>query len=185
MGKLTLVLGGARSGKSTYAENLAHACSGRVAMIATAQALDDEMAARIAAHRQKRPADWITLEIPTGVGKSLLNNPLQADLIVLDCLTLLVSNLALFASPDVDNPDETAVASLIQAEVEQIQSAIRTSSADWIIVTNEVGLGLVPPYPLGRIYRDWLGWANQRLAAAADEVVFMLAGIPMKMQKPD
>lgn len=183
MGKLSLILGGARSGKSTYAEKLALSCPGRVIFIATAQALDEEMVSRIAAHRQKRPSDWTTLEIPSGVGKTLLENPPQADLIVLDCLTLLVSNLALLAAPDVDNPDDLAVAALVQAEIDQLMTAIRTTPAEWIIVSNEVGMGLVPPYPLGRIYRDWLGWANQRLAAEADQVVFMIAGIPMRLEK--
>lgn len=185
MGKLTFILGGARSGKSNYAEQLALSCGGRVVIIATAQALDEEMTERIAAHRRKRPESWTTLEIPSGIGKTLLNNPLDADLILLDCLTLLVSNLSLLAAPDLDNPDELAVAALVQVEIEQLQTAIQSTSAEWVIVSNEVGLGLVPPYPLGRIYRDWLGWANQRLAAAAQEVIFMLAGIPMKMQKID
>jgi len=182
MGKLTLILGGARSGKSTYAEKLAGRRSGNVIYIATAQALDEEMAQRIRAHQAKRPGAWQTLEIPHGVGRALAENPPQADLIVLDCLTLLVSNLALLASPDVDAPDEPAVAARVQAEIEQLMAAIQNGRADWVVVSNEVGMGLVPPYPLGRIYRDWLGWANERLATIADPVIFMVAGRGMRLE---
>lgn len=185
MGKLTLILGGARSGKSTYAERLALRFGGQVTYIATAQALDAEMDERIRSHRAKRPDTWQTLEIPSGVGRSLNENPPVGDLIVLDCLTLLVSNLALLASPDVDLPDEPAVAALVEAEIGQLIAGIQTGAADWIVVSNEVGMGLVPPYPLGRIYRDWLGWANQRLAHVADRVVFMVAGRAMRLEPLD
>jgi adenosylcobinamide kinase / adenosylcobinamide-phosphate guanylyltransferase len=185
MGKLTLILGGARSGKSSYAERLAERSSGRVVYIATAQALDTEMEDRIRVHRSKRPDTWQTLEIPSGVGRRLAEKPVQADLILLDCLTLLVSNLSLLASPDVDQPDETAVAGLVTAEIEQLISAIQAGTAEWLVVTNEVGMGLVPPYPLGRIYRDWLGWANQRLAQAADTVILMVAGRAMRLEPAD
>jgi adenosylcobinamide kinase/adenosylcobinamide-phosphate guanylyltransferase len=95
MGRLTFILGGARSGKSTFAEHLASQRSDRVAYIATAQALDDEMAARIAVHRRERPASWQTLEIPAGIGKAMRSNPPNVDVIIIDCLTLLVSNLLL------------------------------------------------------------------------------------------
>jgi adenosylcobinamide kinase/adenosylcobinamide-phosphate guanylyltransferase len=185
MGKLTLILGGARSGKSTYAESLAMRKGSGVAYIATAQALDDEMRDRIAAHRQKRPASWKTIELSTGVGKALVSNPPPADVILLDCLTLLVANRLLESAPDVDQPDETASDANVREEVDQLLGAIQASPAEWIIVSNEVGMGLVPPYPLGRIYRDLLGWANQKLAGAADRVVFMIAGVPMHLRKAD
>ena len=186
MGKLTLILGGARSGKSTYAERLAERNSGRVAYIATAQALDEEMEERIAIHRQKRPDSWQTFEIPAGVGRALLKDPPKTEVILLDCLTLLVTNRLLEAAPDVDQPDEAAATDLVKGEIDDLLSAIQSSPAEWIVVSNEVGLGLVPPYPLGRIYRDLLGWANQRLAHAADKVVFMIAGVPMRLEvEPD
>jgi len=186
MGKLTLILGGARSGKSTYAEKLAVRNSGRVAYIATAQALDAEMQARIAIHRQKRPDSWKTYEIPIGVGRVLLDNPLQAEVILLDCLTLLVANRLLEAAPDVDQPDEAVATAKVESEIDELLMAIRSSPAEWIVVSNEVGLGLVPPYPLGRIYRDLLGWANQRVVSVAGKVVFMIAGIPMRLEaEPD
>lgn len=185
MGQLTLILGGARSGKSTYAERLATSRSPSVTYIATAQALDEEMAARIAAHRRKRLATWTTLELPTGVGAALLAHPPQAGVVLLDCVTLLVSNLLMQVCPDIENPNEAAAADAVQDEIRQLQAAIVTGPADWIVVSNEVGLGLVPPYPLGRIYRDWLGWANQQLALSAKEVYFMIAGLPMRLVPVD
>jgi len=188
MGKLTLLLGGARSGKSTYAEKLAARHSGPVVYIATAQALDDEMVQRIAAHRRKRPDDWQTLELPFGLGtgagasdSTAASAMAAAQVVLLDCLTLLISNLILRTCPDLDQPDEAAATAAVQAELERLEQAIQNSPADWIIVSNEVGLGLVPPFPIGRIYRDLLGWANQRLARRADKVLFLIAGIPMRL----
>lgn len=185
MGKLTLILGGARSGKSSYAEEMAMRKGSRVAYIATAQALDEEMQTRIATHRQNRPASWQTIEISSRVGQALLLSLPQADVILLDCLTLLVANRLLEAGPDVDQPSEVDSEHFVQDEIDQLLKAIHITPAEWIIVTNEVGLGLVPPYPLGRIYRDLLGWANQRLARAADRVVFMIAGMPMNLAREE
>lgn len=181
MGRLTLILGGARSGKSTYAEKLAARHGGRVAYIATAQALDEEMQGRIAIHRQNRPNNWETLEISSRVGQTLAKSPPQAAVILLDCLTLLVANRLLEVVPDLDQPDEAAAMDQVQKEIDELLAEIQSSPADWIVVSNEVGLGLVPPYPLGRMYRDLLGWANQRLARRANRVVFMIAGMPMRL----
>jgi adenosylcobinamide kinase / adenosylcobinamide-phosphate guanylyltransferase len=183
MKKFSFIIGGARSGKSIYAEQLAAQSSGRVLYIATAQPLDDEMEKRIATHRGKRPAAWETLELPTEVGKRLLAAHPQTDMILVDCLTLLVSNLVLQAAPDIDHPDEQAARTLVEAEINDLLNAIESIPAEWIIVSNEVGQGLVPPYPMGRVYRDLLGWANQRLAQQADEVVWMVAGIPVPVGK--
>jgi len=189
MGKLTFILGGARSGKSSYAQRLAEKHAGRVAFIATATPGDDEMAERILQHQKERPPGWGTLEIPFGVATALASaptggagaaNPMQADIILLDCLTLLVSNLLFQGSQD--EVDEGTAAARVETEISGLLGFIRGSRADWIIVSNEVGLGLVPPYPLGRIYRDLLGRANQELAASADEVVWMVAGIPVPIQ---
>ena len=181
MGKLTFILGGARSGKSRYAMQLAREHPGPVTYLATAQALDPEMGTRIARHRQDRPASWQTLEIPTQVAAHLQKQPPEGGLILLDCLTMLVSNLLLEAAGSEDQPDETRATRAIDAEVEALLGVIRSSPADWIVVSNEVGMGLVPPYPLGRLYRDLLGWANQRFAAEASEFFFMVAGIPMRV----
>jgi adenosylcobinamide kinase/adenosylcobinamide-phosphate guanylyltransferase len=177
MGKLTFIVGGARSGKSTYAERLAGQTSGHVLYIATGQALDEEMRLRIAAHREQRPIAWDTLELPAGVGARLLAQPPQAEVIILDCLTLLVSNLALQTAPDPDHPDEAAAVLKVQAEVTELLRAIEAIPAHWLVVSNEVGQGIVPAYPIGRIFRDLLGWANQRFAEKADQVYWMVAGI--------
>ena len=188
MGKLTLILGGARSGKSSYAERLATQHGGQVLYIATAQPLDGEMAERIANHQKNRPANWQTLEIPSAVGALLQSRTqpetLPAGVILVDCLTLLVSNLLLAVSSGVGEDltvDEEAATALVETEVAQLLEAVRSIPAEWIIVSNEVGLGLVPPYPLGRVYRDLLGRANQRLASQAEQVIFMIAGIPMHL----
>jgi len=176
---LTLVLGGARSGKSTYAEQMAAQNGGDVLYIATATASDDEMATRIQAHRAQRPANWRTLEAPTAVGDAFCASGANPDVVVLDCLTLLTNNV-LFTEPE-PIAKETAEAALGE-EIDALLAAYDGSQAEWIVVSNEVGLGLVPPYPLGRIYRDALGRANQRLAAVADAVLFMVAGLPMKVK---
>ena len=183
MGRLTLILGGARSGKSTFAQRLADNYAGNVAFIATAQAGDTEMAMRIAAHQRERPAHWITLEIPHGIAATWRSQALEVELAILDCLTLLVSNLVLQAAPEPDAPDEKHADVLVTEEIEALVALMRETSCDWIVVSNEVGLGLVPPYPLGRLYRDWLGWANQRLAAIADEVYLLVAGIPVPIHQ--
>jgi adenosylcobinamide kinase/adenosylcobinamide-phosphate guanylyltransferase len=179
MQKVTFIIGGARSGKSAQAERIAARDDRSVLYIATAQALDDEMRSRIAAHRQKRQSGWQTLELASDVGKHLLANRPQAEVIVVDCLTLLVSNLVLAAAPDLDEPDESAARALVEAEISGLLTAFKAVGAHWLVVSNEVGQGLVPPYPVGRIFRDLLGWANQRVAEKADEVIWMVAGIPV------
>lgn len=178
---LTFILGGARSGKSTHAEQLAGAYA-RVAFVATAQAFDDDMAARIAAHRAARPAHWTTIEAPHQVGRAITHAQSTGngwDVVVVDCLTLLTSNVLLTQPDPTDGP---GVEAAIRAEADELLAVYRASSADWIIVSNEVGLGIVPDNALARIYRDALGRANQRIAAQADAVLFMVAGLPMRVK---
>ena len=180
MGKrLTLVLGGARSGKSSYAQQLATERGQAVVYVATAEAGDGEMAARIAAHRAERPAHWQTIEAPHAVGAAIQSDAGEADVILVDCLTLLANNV-IVPLPESVTAHEAEAA--LNAEIEAVLNTYAASRAEWIIVSNEVGLGLVPPYPLGRVYRDALGRANQRLATAADDVVFMVAGLPLKVK---
>ncbi len=174
---LTLILGGARSGKTSYAQEQARRIGGDVLYVATAAAGDDEMRMRIETHRAERPAGWHTLEAPLRVGEALLlgSNQIRTEVIIVDCITLLVSNV-LLSFPE-DGPFE-GVRQQVQGEIEALLEAHSKIGGRWLVVSNEAGLGLVPPYPLGRIYRDLLGWANQTLARSADHVIFMLAGIP-------
>ena len=173
--RLTLILGGARSGKSSYAQSLAEERGKSVTFLATAQALDDEMTTRIQEHRRKRPPAWETLEIPLGI--SLHVEQIKSEVVILDCITLLVSNLLMQFVKD-DLVHEASFTQALQKEVDELIACIHTGRQDWIIISNEVGLGLVPPYQMGRVYRDGLGWANQQLARTADKVIFMVAGIP-------
>lgn len=173
---ITLILGGARSGKSSYAQRLAEESGKSVTFIATAQALDEEMSARIKKHRMERPAGWQTLEIPFGIASHA--QEVKSDVVVLDCTTLLVTNLLMRSVKD-DLVDEAPFTQAVQKEVDDLLTAVRAGKQEWLIISNEIGLGLVPPYQMGRVYRDLLGWSNQRLAGEADRVIFMVAGIPM------
>jgi adenosyl cobinamide kinase/adenosyl cobinamide phosphate guanylyltransferase/sugar phosphate isomerase/epimerase len=179
---LTFILGGARSGKSAYAQVLAHEYGGNVLYVATATAGDDEMKARIDAHRAERPASWRTLEAPLHVGTAIQQVLAQqpAEVVLLDCLTLLASNVILQMP---ENASEREASANLLAEVDTLLACWKSSQAHWIIVSNEVGLGLVPPYPMGRIYRVALGRANQRLARAADQVFLLIAGMPVKIKQ--
>ena len=174
--RITLILGGARSGKSSYAQSLAEAAGQSVTFLATAQPLDEEMSTRIQKHRGARPARWETLEIPFDIPSRV--QQIKSNVVILDCVTLLVSNLLMLFVKD-DFVDEPHFTGAVQKEVDELIPAIREQKQTWLIISNEVGLGLVPPYQMGRVYRDGLGWANQKIARAADKVIFMVAGIPM------
>lgn len=176
MSNITLILGGARSGKSSYAQSLAEGSDKSVTYIATAQALDNEMVARIEKHRAERPINWQTLELPLNVATHA--GQIKSDVVILDCITLLLSNLMMQFVKD-DYVDEEPFKLAMTKEVEELIAALRAQEQDWIIISNEIGLGLVPPYQMGRIYRDGLGWVNQRLAREAEKVILMVAGIPM------
>ncbi|MCL6431076.1 MAG: bifunctional adenosylcobinamide kinase/adenosylcobinamide-phosphate guanylyltransferase [Anaerolineae bacterium] len=178
--RLILVLGGARSGKSRLAEDLAMRLGERVLYVATAEAWDAEMAGRIAHHRRRRPEGWRTLEAPRDIGRALGEGAADADVVLLDCLTLLLSNLMLDLGED---PDEEAAAARLNSEVDSVLAAYELGRWSLIVVSNEVGWGLVPPYPLGRVYRDVLGRAHQRLAARADQVYLVVAGIPLDLKR--
>jgi adenosylcobinamide kinase / adenosylcobinamide-phosphate guanylyltransferase len=173
MSTIVLFTGGARSGKSTRAEQYAARLNAPVLYIATAQAGDDEMRDRIARHQERRPPDWHTLEAPTEVAAALA--ALEAKTVVLlDCLSLLVSNLLLAHE---DNPEHP-----IEQEIGALLTIVRERDLTLVAVTNEVGMGIVPAYPLGRVYRDLLGWANQRVARAADDVYMVVCGIPVELK---
>jgi adenosylcobinamide kinase / adenosylcobinamide-phosphate guanylyltransferase len=185
--KCVLLIGGAGSGKSHRAQELARQQAGPVLFVATATPGDEEMRQRIAAHRRKRPPDWRTLEITAGVGKQILREHGGARVVIVDCITLLLSNiLTRYCSPEGEALDMPVIESEVTAEIEDLLDCVQRLDAVFIIVTNEVGLGVVPDNPMGRLYRDLLAGANRRLAAAADEVYLMVAGIPVAVkQRPE
>ena len=174
---LSLVIGGARSGKSRFAQSLA-ARGARVVYLATARAEDAEMAERIRRHRQDRPAHWITVEEPIGIGAAGERCAGSCDMLLLDCLTLWLSNFCW------ENRalSEAALESAAQAEVARL--AASAAALHIVIVTNEVGCGLVPETPLGRRFRDLQGFLNQQVACSADWVYHMVAGIAVTIKQP-
>ncbi len=167
-----LVIGGARSGKSSFAQTLAQGREGRKVFIATAQAGDDEMRLRIEKHRSERPTGWHTIEEPRRLLQALDGCAGTCEVVLIDCIGLWISNLLL-----ADNADGA-----ILQEVEAVLARCRTSKACVIIVSNETGMGIVPDNRLSRRFRDVLGKTNQELAAAADEVYFLVAGIQLQIK---
>ncbi len=177
-GALTFIVGGARSGKSARAEQLA-ASGERVLYVATAEGRDEEMRSRIAAHRAARPEHWDTLEEPLHLAGALRSVHHRYDTVLIDCLTLWVSNLLL------DRPGSASEGDLeerILLSANELLDVHEGSHANWILVSNEVGLGVVPPSPLGRAYRDALGRVNQAVATRAGEVCLMVAGLPLQIK---
>jgi adenosylcobinamide kinase/adenosylcobinamide-phosphate guanylyltransferase len=173
--KLILILGGVRSGKSHYAQQLASDDGGSVLFLATAEAGDDEMKRRISKHKSSRPASWTTIEEPLDITSALKSKSATADVVLIDCITVWLSNLLL--------RENGATEKEMLAEIDKLLKAYKQGKASYIIVSGEVGMGIVPEYPLGRVFRDFLGLANQRLAVKADRVVLMVAGIPVDVKK--
>jgi adenosylcobinamide kinase/adenosylcobinamide-phosphate guanylyltransferase len=205
--RLILVLGGARGGKSTFAERLAARLAGAVTYLATSEANDPEMAARRAAHRAARPAAWTTVECPLDVGAAVRDGAsvtagaadasASVRVFLLDCVTLWVSNLLLadadlggtapegqgnFDHSPITGEVEGAATARVDRAVDDLLLAVRETGATLVAVSNEVGFGVVPEYPLGRLFRDELGRVNRRLAEAADEVYLLVAGIPLELK---
>jgi adenosylcobinamide kinase/adenosylcobinamide-phosphate guanylyltransferase len=196
MGRLELVTGGARSGKSAFAERRAAdlaAARGPAAVVtyvATALACDSEMEARIAHHRARRPAAWRSVEAPLELAEALVGACVTSNVVLVDCLAVWTANrlLALGDPEAVGGPSSAAwwrdaaeLEATLVAELETALDAVRTGTADMVIVTNEVGLGLVPPTPIGRAYRDLLGRLNQHLARRADAAHLVVAGFALDL----
>jgi len=197
-----LILGGARSGKSRFAQQMAKRLGKKGLFVATGQPLDEEMASRIEEHKRIRPRNWRTLEIDARVGQRLEGQIGGAGIVLLDCLSLLVSNVILNPSlplslraersnllalragsvKNLERIDFAEAEKQIMTEVKELIECINKHEGIFIVVSNEVGLGLVPENKLGRVYRDLLGKANQLLAQHADEVYFMASGIPIKIK---
>jgi len=174
--EIIVILGGARSGKSRFAQRLADSLSQRVLFVAPLVAMDEEMRRRIEIHKKARPSTWRTLEAPTHVAEAIGEHIGDADVVILDCLTLLISNF-------MENADDPEDLDALESEIaNELNQLLERKNASLIIVSNEVGMGLVPPYPSGRSYRDLLGKANQFIAERADKVYMMIAGLPMEVK---
>lgn len=167
-GTLTFLLGGARSGKSAHAERLVTAHQAPWTYIATAEAYDDEMRERISLHRERRGEGWLTLDSPLDLAETLSNVP-DGRPVLVDCLTLWLSN-HLLAEHD------------LEAESAALEAVLSKPRGAWFAVANEVGLGIVPDNALARRFRDAAGRLNQRIAARADSVILMVAGIPLQVK---
>ena len=170
--EIILITGGARSGKSQYAEHRAVEMGGRRLYVATAEAKDEEMAQRIAEHRQQRGNQWRTIEEPLELTQALLVERGKTDCALVDCLTLWISNLLI-------RRDEEYVSEKVEELIEKLPEL----NFHLVFVTNEVGWGIVPDNPLARKFRDLAGWTNQRIAQAANEVILMVSGMPMIAKK--
>jgi adenosylcobinamide kinase/adenosylcobinamide-phosphate guanylyltransferase len=188
-GHITLVIGGARSGKSAWADQHAKKSGRQVLYVATATAGDDEMAARIAAHQSQRPASWHTVEEPGNLLRAIQANATPGDTVVVDCLTMWVSNVVMKAigpTRDVDTMPPT-VWTTIEASVVNEAQALLTDARDrdltLILVSNEVGMGVVPATSVGRHYRDILGRVNQVVGSASDALILMVAGLAVDLRQ--
>jgi adenosylcobinamide kinase/adenosylcobinamide-phosphate guanylyltransferase len=168
---VTLIVGGARSGKSRYAQKLAEEFD-RVTFIATARPSDSGMRHKIARHRSERPACWETIEAPLRLERAIQSRSTEADLLIIDCLTLYLANLM---------RAERAQKNILD-HLSRVCEAIRCAKASIIIVSNEVGCGIVPAFRSGRLYRDLLGQLNQQIAQISDRVVLMVAGVPLTVE---
>jgi adenosylcobinamide kinase/adenosylcobinamide-phosphate guanylyltransferase len=177
--KVTFIFGGARSGKSSFAVNLAQRTGSHVLFVATARVLDKEMEQRVAAHKAARPAGWSTLEAPENISTAIRGIPHNYSAIILDCVTLMLGES--FSCIPEDSSDE-AFFSAGEDAMADLLAAIDNRPEPWFVVSNEVGLGIVPETRMGRIFRDVQGRANQQLAGRANEVYLMAAGIPLKIK---
>ncbi len=177
---ITFVTGGARSGKSAYAVELGRQAAGAIVYLATAEPSDGEMRERIAQHRTQRPTAWRTLEESIDIAERLVSDVERGSTVIVDCLTVWLGNV--FERGKNDPPERLREQAL--AIVQRLCAAPGEQQLRLIVVSNEVGGGLVPPDPMSRLYRDILGEVNQAVAACADEVVLLVSGIPVVVKTP-
>jgi len=185
MGKLILVTGGARSGKSSFAEQYARKLGENIIYIATAIPFDEEMKLRVKKHREQRPSHWETVEAYKDLDCALKYKVEGKDGALLDCITVMITNIMMDELRDWDNiksEDMEHVEMCVNEEIKKLLSLVKSTDITFIVVTNEVGMGIVPEYPSTRLYRDIAGRANQMIAKEADEVYFCVSGIPMKIK---
>jgi len=181
--KNILITGGARSGRSYFAQELALKLGKTVLFVATAVAGDEEMQHRIEEHQQARPAAWHTLEVTRHVGREIFQKISGAQVVVLDCITLLVNNIfGQYSDQTGEHIDASLIEKEVTSEITELVECINCIDASFIIVTNEVGMSLVPASKMGRLYSDLLGMANQLLAQQADEVYLMVTGLPVPIK---
>lgn len=177
MTRTIFITGGARSGKSAFAEKLARDLGTSLCYLATAQRLDSEMNERVRRHQERRGTEWTTIEEPIHLSQALARCDGQYQAVLVDCLTLWLSNLLLKYEEAADNPEER-----IQEDVQRLKSTLQGMVTPVILVSNEVGMGIVPENALARMFRDIAGSANQAVATLADEVHLVISGIPLKMK---
>lgn len=186
MGKIILVLGGARSGKSSFAESLAGDLGQQVGYIATAKVTDEDMRYRIEKHKEQRPSHWVTFEAYKGFETLKQSENWSAcDTFLLDCVTIMVSNIMFEADVDYDTTtveEISRVESTVHSGIESLFETFSNTEKNLILVSNEVGLGLVPSYRLGNYFRDIAGRVNQKIAREANDVYFVVSGIPIKIK---
>ncbi len=167
-----LVIGGCRSGKSSHALHLAEQFPGQKIFLATCMPQDKEMEQRVLRHQQQRSSAWETLEVPVFIPEAIHKNSIKEHVILVDCLTLWINNLIL----DDDKPEN------IDNHIQKLTESIEKAECPVILVSNEVGTGIVPENKLARLFRDIAGFANQKVAACVDQVIWMVAGIPVKIK---
>ena len=185
MSKVILVTGGARSGKSGFAESLCKNQNNSTAYIATSVAFDDEMKERVRKHQASRPKEWKTYEFYKDIYKIIKDISEKHQTVILDCITLLVNNLMFTDGIDIDNASEEEINELeayIQDQIKKLMEEVKKTDLYFVMVTNEIGLGVVPGYKLGRVYCDFVGRINQMLGKLSDEVYFVVCGIPTKIK---
>ncbi|MFC1950328.1 bifunctional adenosylcobinamide kinase/adenosylcobinamide-phosphate guanylyltransferase [Chloroflexota bacterium] len=183
--RCVLIIGGARSGKSCFAQELTLKLGEPALFVATATADDEEMRYRIEEHQRVRPATWNTIEVTTRIANQIDHKIGEAQVVIIDCITLLINNIfSQYINSASEQIDTSLIEGEVTSEINELADCINRTDASFVIVTNEVGTGLVPTNKMGRLYRDLLGKANQILAQRVDEVYLMIAGLPVPIKPP-